>query len=218
MGSAMWDWIRFWEFTQADWAGLTFLALLGAAGLAFWQVSEAKRLREAQARPFVVVDFVVERGSEIYIVVSNIGETMARDVGLTFDPELTSSLDSHPNITPPRELKPLRERIPSLPPGKQIPMLFDIFHERDAAIHPDLYRVTIRLHAPALNRDVTDDAELDLGVYRSVLHATRRDLHDVHERLKARHASGGDGLKEAIRAWASRELTLVEYRELPRTT
>jgi hypothetical protein len=109
---------------------------------------------------------------------------MARDVRLRFDPELTSSLDSHENITPPRELKPLRESIPSLPPGKQIPVLFDLFTQRDESVYPDLYRVKVTFHAPALKRRIEDESVLDLGVYRNILYATRRDLHDVHERLK----------------------------------
>jgi hypothetical protein len=62
--------------------------------------------------------------------------------------------------------------------------LFDAFIQRDAAAYPELYRVEINFHAPALQRDFSDDSVLDLGIYRGAMHATRRDLHDVHERLK----------------------------------
>jgi hypothetical protein len=159
--------------------------LVIAAVVAARQVKEARRLREAQAQPFVVVDLVVEepRYQEIFVVISNIGGTMARNVHLKFDPELTSSLDSK-GVTPPRELKPLRDGIPSLPPGKEIRVMFDIFTQRDAARFPDVYEVEISFDAPALKRNLKDHSVLDLGVYRNVLHGDRRDVHDVHERLK----------------------------------
>jgi hypothetical protein len=177
------DWLRFWDYTAADWAGLQLLALIAAAIVAWWQVKEARRVREAQAQPFVIVDLEVERGDEIYLVISNIGGTIARDVRLKFDPELRSSLDSMPGLTPPRELKPLRDVIPNLPPGKRIAVLFDIFHQRDPAQFPDLYNVKARFYAAALKRHVDDDSVIDLGVYRDAIPESRRDVHDVHERL-----------------------------------
>lgn len=179
------------------------LIVLGVAALVAWrQVHEARRLREAQAQPFVVVDFEVdeERHQEIRIVISNIGGTMARDVKLRFQPELTSSLDSHEGITAPRELKPLRDGIPSLPPGKRIVVMFDIFTQRDPTEFPDVFRVNISFYAPALKRRFQDDSVLDLGVYRNILHATRYDVHDVHERLKElvnetrKWTAGGSGI------------------------
>jgi hypothetical protein len=131
------------------------------------------------------VDFEVEQSTQaIYIVISNIGATMARDVRLEFEPGLSSSLDSRGDITSPSDLKPLRDGIPSLPPGKRLPVMFDMFTQRAEAIYPDVYRVTITFYAPALKHELRDESVLDLGMYRNVLHANRRDVHDVHERLK----------------------------------
>lgn len=109
---------------------------------------------------------------------------MARDVRLTFTPSLTSSLDSNPNVVPPRDLKPLSEGIASLPPGKRIRVMFDMFTQRAAETYPDVYDVHVSFRAPALDRNLSDDTILDLGVYRNVLHPIRQDLHDVHARLK----------------------------------
>lgn len=164
--------------------GAQLLVLVVAAAVAWRQVAEARRLREAQAQPFVVVDFEIERRTEINIVISNIGGTMARDVRLTFTPDLTSSLDSKPSVVSPAKLKPLREGIPSLPPGKRIVVLFDLFTERDEQKFPDEYRVAILFDAPAIGQRLTDESILDLGVYRNVLVAERKDIHDVHARLK----------------------------------
>jgi hypothetical protein len=102
-------------------------------------------------------------------------------VRLTFDPVLTSTLDEKAGVIAPRDLKPLGDVIPSLPPGKRIAVMFDIFHARDPAKYPDRYDVTARFYAAALRRQVTDDCVIDLGVYRNVLHSTQRDVHDVHE-------------------------------------
>jgi len=75
---------------------------------------------------------------------SNIGGTIARNVRLAFDPVLTSTLDERAGVIAPRDLKPLGDVIPSLPPGKRIAVMFDIFHARDPAKYPDRYDVTAR--------------------------------------------------------------------------
>jgi hypothetical protein len=76
------------------------------------QVLQARRLREEQARLFVIVDF--EAGFLVYLTVENIGRTMARDVTIRFDKPLESTLSG------PREIDEsplLRKPIPTLPPG-----------------------------------------------------------------------------------------------------
>jgi hypothetical protein len=178
-------WLSPWDWTATDWAGVQCIVLIVAAFIAFRQVREARRLREAQAQPFVVVDFEADQQTQaIYIVISNSGGTMARDVHLAFRPSITSSFDGNANVVPPRDLKPLKEGIASLPPGKRIRVMFDIFTQRSADVYPDVYNVHVTFRAPALDRRLSDDTVLDLGVYRNVMHPIRRDLHDVHERLK----------------------------------
>jgi len=58
-----------WLWTAETWAGWTFIALVAAAVVAWRQLSEAKdqlseakELREATLRPFVILDFEVESG------------------------------------------------------------------------------------------------------------------------------------------------------------
>jgi hypothetical protein len=178
-------WLSPWAWTATDWAGVQCVVLVIAAIIALRQVREARRLREAQVQPFVVVDFEADQQTQaIYIVISNGGSTMARDVRLTFEPPLTSSLDSNQNVVPPRDLKPLSEGIASLPPGKQIRVMFDMFTQRAADAYPDVYNVHVSFRAPALKRRLSDDTVLDLGVFRNVLHPIRQDVHDVHARLK----------------------------------
>lgn len=49
-------------------------------------MKHAKDLRDAQTRPFVVIDLGSSRTSFFDLVVTNIGATMARDVTFEFTP------------------------------------------------------------------------------------------------------------------------------------
>jgi hypothetical protein len=124
-----------------------------AAGIAIRQLWEARRLRESQARPFVVVDLEVEPAQQtISIVITNTGGTIARNVKVTFEPDLESSFDSRGSSGLIRDLKPLREGIGTLPPGKRVSLLFDIFTQREGETFPDVYVARVRFDAPALKK------------------------------------------------------------------
>jgi hypothetical protein len=66
---------------STDWAAVTAWAAwatvavyIGLGIFAWIQVLQARRLREEQARPFVIVDF--EPGFLVYLTVANLGRTM----------------------------------------------------------------------------------------------------------------------------------------------
>jgi hypothetical protein len=154
-------WFLPWAWTATDWAGvqavvlaIQAVALAIAAGIAIRQLWEARELRESQARPFVVVDFEVEPAQQaIYIVITNTGSTVARNVTVEFEPELDSSFDRRGRPGLIRDLKPLREGIGTLPPGKRVKVLFDIFTSREEEeAFPDVYRTRVRFDAPALKK------------------------------------------------------------------
>jgi hypothetical protein len=57
------------------------VAIYVVLGLFVWrQVREARKLREEQARPFVIVDF--DPGFLVYLTVENLGRTIARDISI----------------------------------------------------------------------------------------------------------------------------------------
>jgi excisionase family DNA binding protein len=120
--------------------------------LAWRQVSEARNLREAQAQPFVVVDFDVNESSQ----------------AIRFRPDLRTTFDDKPNVVSPKDLKIFHDGIPSLPPGKRLAVMVDMFPQRDEAGLPDLYHVQINFFAPALGREMSDATVIDLGIYRDV--------------------------------------------------
>jgi hypothetical protein len=120
-------------------AAWTTAAIYAALLLFAWrQVSEAKRLREEQARPFVVVDFDVDWLTDLTI--ENVGRTIAHDVRLSFDPSLASTL-SKP--WPWEESTLFQTGIPTLVPGKRIAVNFDSVISRFESDLPLAYRVEV---------------------------------------------------------------------------
>ncbi|HEX7938866.1 MAG TPA: hypothetical protein VF483_07710 [Gemmatimonadaceae bacterium] len=89
------------------------------------QVGEAKRLRRAQTRPFIVVD--VEPGFLLYLTITNIGKTLARNVRFEFPRPLEAAVEKPWEVT---EAPLLRNGVPSFPPGKRYRLFFDSFQQR----------------------------------------------------------------------------------------
>jgi hypothetical protein len=149
-----------WAAVTAWAAWVTVAVYIGLGIFAWIQVLQARRLREEQARPFVIVDF--EPGFLVYLTVANLGRTMARDVSIRFDKPLESTLSG------PREIdeSPLfREPIPTLPPGKKIRVLFDQYAARMEAKLPLTYDVTLRYKGPTGKKEWEHPYRLDLGMY-----------------------------------------------------
>jgi hypothetical protein len=143
------------------WAAWATVAVYVVLGIFAWiQVLQARRLREEQARPFVIVDF--EPGFLVYLTVENIGRTMARDVTIRFDKPLESTLSG------PREIDEsplLRRPIPTLPPGRKIRVLFDQYAARLEAELPLTYDVSLRYKGPFGTKEWEHPYRLDLGIY-----------------------------------------------------
>jgi hypothetical protein len=163
-----------------NWTDVAQVAILAVAAVVAWrQVREARRLREQQTRPFVVIDFEVEQNAIVFLAISNIGTTLARDVRFEIEPRLQSSMD-----IPLNDLKMLGEGISSLAPGKSIRTVFDSLIQRKPLGLPDLYAVTARYTDETGDRPFEEKLDLDLGVYWNLIRVERRGQHDIHERLK----------------------------------
>jgi hypothetical protein len=145
----------------AAWAAWATVGIYVVLGLFAWrQVYEARKLREEQARPFVIVDF--DPGFLVYLTVENLGRTMARDVRIDFGKPLESTLTGRREID---ESPLFREPIPALPPGKKIRVLFDDFGARVKAGLPLTYDVKLRYRGPTGRKEWKEPYRLDLGMY-----------------------------------------------------
>jgi hypothetical protein len=177
-----------WHWTSATWAGLTFVVLTAAALIGWWQVRESRRLREAQARPFVIVD--LEVGTTIAeLKITNIGRMLARDVSFRFEPRIQSSWDSDPGQTPLAETNLLTKGIPSLPPGKVIRTLFDRIPDRLEEGLPDDYEVEVTYRGPfrkrfSRNKPYVETMTVGVSFLRETGWITRHDIDDVYKRLE----------------------------------
>ena len=182
-------------------AALTGVVILATAAIGLLQLNEARRIRKAQLRPFVVVEWDVNVVPPmIYLKISNIGATGARDVRFTFEPALASSFDKDGwGVT---ELQLFKDGISLLPPERVISFLFDSWLERGDL--PDKYRVHLVYRGDPSGR-YTDEIDLDLGLYRNMRRISRKGLHEVQaevERLRkaveAFAASGGGLLAVSV--------------------
>ncbi|MFG2047960.1 hypothetical protein ACGFIW_11105 [Micromonospora sp. NPDC048935] len=173
------------------------LCAIGAVGIAvcaakaaFHQVKEARNLREAQAQPFVVIDFEPTRGVGhpfMDLVIKNVGQTMARDVRFKFSPGLVSTLYEDPSA-PSRlsDLTVFASGIASIPPGREYRILFDKMPDRFADPQmPRQYETVISFsdYKGVPQEPLTQI--LDLDVYFSALVISEYGTHHIAKTLRA---------------------------------
>jgi hypothetical protein len=171
-----------WNWSSGDWAGLTFVVLVLAAFVAWRQVKEAQRLRQEQARPFVIIDFHPWR-SLIELTIKNVGATLARDVQFAFTPPLATTHDETAGRGNLMELSLFKNGIPALAPGKTITLFFDSFPARVEQEMPFSYNVVVSYRDPG-GHEYREPMNLDLEMYWGTGGITHHDIHDVHRVLK----------------------------------
>lgn len=181
-----------WGRDAAAWTALaawaTVIVYIGLFFYARRQVGEARRLREEQARPFVVADFEV--GPPIILTVENLGRTLARDVTIRFDERIeTTGLLETSKPYDVNEVRLLREPLPVLPPGKKIRVLFDS-QARFTSDLPLAFGVTVSYRGPLGQKYPADRYTLDLGMYAETLFPPKGLPQLVQELAKVRDELG----------------------------
>ncbi len=192
-----------WDWSPAAWAAIgacaTFIVYVVIGLYAWKQVAEARQLRIEQARPWVVVDF--EPGDDFWLVIENIGRTVATDVRIRFTPELASTLPKpwHWAVS-----TAITEGIPLLPPGKKLRFLFDDSGDRrENTSLPDEYEVHVDYCGPeSFNqmKPLTSDYRLDLKHHYGVsippdpLHEVVKSLREIQREMH-RWTDGVSGIR-----------------------
>ncbi|MER7500524.1 hypothetical protein AB0L05_12125 [Nonomuraea pusilla] len=129
-------------------------------------------------------DFISEA---LNLVVENVGPTVARNVRITFDPAIETSMDGDDGEGLADALI-FTQGIPHLPPGRKIEVLFDIgwqFFKKDL---PRQYTVTVEADGPYGAVEPLTYL-IDLEIYRKLRHLTIKTLHQqVQEMEKLRKA------------------------------
>lgn len=149
----------------ADWAALgtwvTAAIYVVILVYAVKQVGEAKHLRRAQTRPFVVVD--IAPGWVLYITVENIGSTLARNVTFDFPVKLRASVEEPWEAA---EAPLFKDGLKVLPPRKRYRIFFDAFMTRVNSDQnlPMSYEVIVRYEDDDEN-PYRDSYTLDLNSF-----------------------------------------------------
>lgn len=149
------------------------------------QASREQRLREEQARPFVVVDFEPSPvwGNIINLVVQNVGKTLAKNVRLTFNPPLVSSTAGNDGYNF-QESNLLKHGIPAMPPGKRFEALFDMSHDHIQAGLPMSYEVRVDLEDSQGRQQEALEYVLDLNFRYGVRRVESKSIHDLAKSVK----------------------------------
>lgn len=181
------EWAGLGGYTPEQWQAfgtmLTAAVAMAAAVFAWQQVRHARRLRDEQAQPYVVVDFESSRNILINLVVRNTGLTVAHDVRLTFSPPLVSTFDGSRRPTLAESLF-ITKGIPTMPPGRTWTALFDRGpdrYERDDL--PRTYDVTVAFR-DSHNRTYSILYRLDLDIFFGIRNVGTYDMHDAAEALR----------------------------------
>lgn len=192
--------LEWWDFlyarTAEQWQAIgsvgTLVIAAMAAGFAYRQASEARRLRIEQSQPQVVVDFH-NRSTIIEIVIENTGPTTARDVRITFDPPLASTLIEKER-TELLTSKILTEGIRTMPPGKQYRLMFedgpDRYKREDL---PRSYSATVT-YRDTRTKEHQEVFVLDFDAYYGY---TRLNIYDEHDAAQAIM-----GIRSTIKQWS----------------
>lgn len=168
----------------AAWAAVgTGLLTVALAAAALRQVRQAQRAYEEDSRPYVMVDFDFS-SVIVYLTIKNIGKTIARDVRITFDQRLTTTLNHPADLN---NLAVFREPIPLMAPGRSMRLLFDSFPAR--ANRDDLpMAYTVQLgYSDSTGRKYDDPSyRLDLMAYADTLTPPKGmdELVDAVEKLQ----------------------------------
>jgi hypothetical protein len=159
--------------------------LLVAAAVAITQVREARRLREEQAQPYVVVSLETDPSSPIilHLVIKNIGRTAARNVVVDFDPPLISSLDRE-DASRISEWTVLKDGILTLAPGQSMSTLIDSLLNRyaggDTTHYPGKVQATVNYMGDHGRRRVYSYVyDLDFNVYFGAHYVGRKSFDDL---------------------------------------
>lgn len=187
----------FFGITTASWSAIAAVATVVVYVLllvyAVRQVGEARSLREDQARPFVLVDFTAENPTSI--VISNTGRTAARDVRVTFDPPLASTMSkpwgwtNHPAFSD--------SGMSILAPGREYRLIFDSLLARSPSDLPRRYKVAIaygvtngKRKPKYLDEYILDLADFDgVSVPKPGLAEIAGSLRQIEQTLRRRSAS-----------------------------
>lgn len=140
-------------------------------------VEEMRADRDQQVAPYIVVYFDHMNDSPIFdLVVKNTGKSVARDVNISFEPPLDTSLKNY-DI---QRLAFVHMPIPTFPPDYEIRASMDVLANRLRSDSlPRVYHVAVTFRGGIDNDLRTAEYILDLNVFSGILETHVRSLSDL---------------------------------------
>ena len=140
-------------------------------------VAEMVEDRDQQIAPYVVVFFDHQTDSPIFdLVIKNTGRTSARDVEVTFEPPLQTSLKNY-DI---EQLAFIHQVIPTLPPEYEIRASVDVIDNALKSVTlPKQYRVKVTYSGGIKAEKREAEYILDLNIFNGILETHTRSLTDL---------------------------------------
>lgn len=140
-------------------------------------VAEMVEDRDQQIAPYVVVFFDHQTDSPIFdLVIKNTGRTAARDVEVSFEPPLQTSLKNY-DI---EQLAFIHQVIPTLPPEYEIRASVDVIDNALKSVTlPKQYRVKVTYSGGIKAEKREAEYILDLNIFNGILETHTRSLTDL---------------------------------------
>jgi len=178
----------------ADW--LTAIGAVGQLGVlsaavlyARGQVNEAKELRRAQTRPYVIVYLTLNSVSRflVELAIENIGATAAHNIAIKIQPQLASTIGPNSSARI-NQWTPLTSGIPTLAPGQRLSTLFDSLLTRYAPGHslPRHHEVGVSYQGVGAVAGPWDDTfDLDIEILRNMEYVGEKTFVDLVDEVGA---------------------------------
>lgn len=194
----LWEWlVRTNPDAWAAGAGWTTTAIAFVASIAaFWQVREARKLREAQAQPYVVAYMEQSQADMQFIdlVIKNFGTTAARDVRIYSEPVIRRSTGQGTET----EDVGLFKVLPILVPQQEWRTFWDSGLTRKNTDLPDEHMVTVEYKDYRGRKMEPTQAVLDWSIYKNCQwlmiygpHHSAKALREIRNIVKNWSETGG---------------------------
>ncbi len=146
-------------------------------------VAEMKEARDQQTRPYVIAYFTIKEGTGlIYLVLKNIGQSVARDVRFSFDPPLKTSSEATNEML--AKMSFVTEGIQSMPPGYELKTLFDstVSYLNNEEL-PQKYRVRIAYYGGISPEERIDEYVLDISAFWGISYTRETTMKDLVKKV-----------------------------------
>lgn len=139
-------------------------------------VEEARRSREEENRPYVIVFFEHKPNGVINLVVKNTGKTLANNISFEFDTPLI-----YPKSHPLKDSNLIKDGIPSMPPQYEIKAMVEMMNslEKDSEDKYPKFTVTVKYSSSIGRHKYEDKFVLDPNIQSMLLMIKELEMHDL---------------------------------------